>query len=139
DEMRLKTALSDPLFPGYLTRALATQLISSVGVLDSVSKAILAPHTPAISKYPLLRLINHAVILFKPTYPVSTEQISVLWNVKDVLYRLIQHNEQEQNPTVDPVYVEALNAWNILMSSKTLRPLFREEKEKNSGKSFFGV
>jgi hypothetical protein len=113
-------------------RALNSQLLGPIAVLTSLCKVI--PELPAaqgIARYPLLRIINQAVTLWKPSSPASAETIALLWSVEQILYSFITRNDVGQDHIL---FVEILDTWNKILSSRILRPILRAENEKSSGR-----
>lgn len=46
-------------------------------------------------------------------------------------------NPENSSGAQDPsLFLEAVDAWNALLTSQSIRPLFKTEKKKNTGKQF---
>jgi hypothetical protein len=130
DESRLRGSLNDPLYPGYIARALAAELLVPVDVLTSLSQFTANIQSAQdIALYPLLRTISQAISQWEPS-PNLAESAPLLWNIEQILHRFISQDEFGQDHML---FIEALDAWNKLFTSQRLRPLFKAEKGDNSG------
>jgi hypothetical protein len=131
DETRLSDSLIDPLYPGYVSRALTCQLLSPLDVLVALSKAIKAIQPgQQIARYPLLRVICQAILVWRPSIPPSTNEITLLWNIEQILHQFVSDQVLGQD---NVLFIETLETWTRLLNSVSIRPLFKAEKDRNTG------
>jgi hypothetical protein len=118
------------LYPGYISRALNSQLLLPHDVLRIVSKIIpdLQPGQET-ARYPLLRIISQAVTLWKPHSPLS-EHIQIFWNIEQILHQFSSRDDLGQDHVL---FIEGLDVWKKLLTSQSLRPLLKAEKKNNPG------
>ena len=117
------------MFPSYLSHALSSQLVSPSDILRTLSAVIVQlPATQHFSRYPLLRVITKALDTWKPT--LSAPHVEILWTVEKVLLQFVNPDGVGRNPSL---FLEAVDAWKALLSSETVRPLFKAEKKKDTG------
>jgi hypothetical protein len=131
DETRLSDSLLDPLYPGYVSRALSCQLLSPLDVLVALSKAIrgLQPGQQ-IARYPLLRVMSQAILVWRPSIPPSENEITLLWNIEQILHQFVSDEVLGQD---NVLFIEAMETWTRLLNSVSIRPLFKIEKDRNTG------
>jgi hypothetical protein len=131
DEVRLNESLIDPLYPGYLSRALTCQFLSPLEILTSISKAIIdLQPDQEFARYPLLRIVSQAIPVWRPSTPTPQNEITLLWNIEQVLYTFASDDILAQDQFL---FIETLDAWIRLLTSPSLRPIFRAEKDKHTG------
>jgi hypothetical protein len=127
---RLENSLSDPLYPGYISRAASSQLLPPFDVLGRLSEIILNLQPgQETARYPLLRIISQAITLWKPSSS-SAGQVHLLWNIEQILHQFI---EQENLAQDHVLFIESMDAWKTFLASKSIRPLLKAEKKKKSG------
>lgn len=132
DESRIQNSLIDPLYPGYISRALTTQLLLVHDVLHSFSRVLpnLQPGQE-IARYPILRIICQGISLWKPS-STSVEHVQLLWDIEQILHRFVNQEDFGQDHVL---FIETVDAWNKLLTSQPIRPLLKAEKKKNTGTS----
>ena len=131
DETRLQASLSDPLYLGYLSHAVSHQLLPPFDVLTSLSKNMVDPQREhEITRYPLLRIVSQAIPMWRLSTPFTPTEITLFWNIEQILHNFVSDDVLAQDHVL---FIEALNAWIRLLTSTSLYPLFRAEKDKNSG------
>jgi hypothetical protein len=131
NEVRLKECLSDPLYPGYLSRALTCQFLSPLDILTSLSKAIIdLQPDQEFARYPLLRIVSQAIPVWRPSTPTSQDEITLLWNIEQLLYTFASDDILSQDQFL---FIETIDAWIRLLSFPLLRPIFKSEKDKQTG------
>ena len=132
DDSRIQNLLIDPLYPGYISRALTSQLLLAHDVLRTFSRVLpnLQPNQE-IARYPLLRIICQAITLWKPS-PASAEHVHVLWDIEQIIHRFVNQEDFGQDHVL---FIETVDAWSKLLTSQPIRPLFKAEKKRNTGTS----
>jgi len=124
--------LADPLYPSYISRALATGLLSPGELLQGITLTIReAQGLRENTRYPLIRLINQAFTLWKPNEK-NVEDRNLLWTVEGVLHTFVTDEGLLQDQVL---FIETFDIWNHLLTAQSLRPLFATEREKSQGDS----
>jgi len=103
--------------------------------LDTLSRISKIPNLPPedeIVRYQLLRILNQAVALWKPSSPVASGEVDLLWTIEQLLHHFISQNGHAQDQAL---YVQTLEVWNKLLASQSIRPIFKTEKTRNSRES----
>lgn len=132
DDSRIQNSLIDPLYPGYISRALTSQLLLAHDVLRSFSRVLpnLQPGQE-IARYPLLRIVCQAISLWKPS-STSAEHVQLLWDIEQILHRFVNQEDFGQDQVL---FIETVDAWSKLLTSQPIRPLLKAEKKNTTGTS----
>ena len=124
--------MQDPLFPSYIARALNSQLLSPRDVLASLPKALpnIADHW--FPRYPVIRIITQAITVWKPSSPVSVNDVALVWNVERALHQFMSVEDYLME---EVLLFETLEAWKQFLTSPSVTLTLKQEKEKNPGAS----
>ena len=112
-----------------MARALNAQLLPPTDVLSTLSKVLpdLQPEQ-GIVRYPLLRIVNQAITFWRPS-PTLSNDISLLWTIEKLLHSFISREDLRRDHVL---FIETLDVWTNLLTSKFFRPVLKAERGENS-------
>lgn len=131
DEKRFQESLVDPLYPSYLVKALNMHLLQPFDILKTLTKTVpeLQNLKKGVAQYPLLRVITETVPNWRPSR-TSWADTELLWS----LVRLVHKFTNTEPFMRDQIlFIETIQIWIHIIGSQHLRPLFKKEKENNTG------
>jgi hypothetical protein len=105
-------------------------LLSPAAVITALTKIIPElQHKQKINDYQLLKVVTQAIPEWRPA-PTSPEEVTRLWNLVHLMTRFTNTEPFRQDRLL---FIETIEAWKNLLKTKSIRSLFKKEKENNTG------